>query len=152
MKLTPIIAAALLAGSCTLAMAQGGGSGGGAGSDLNPHRVGRGTDANPSASGNPAAGNSAASPVRRGLSRNDNARWNGRHHSGRYYSADGSAGWQPGRYGGNWNGGQYGWNGGYGGGWQNAPVGLRFGHRPAFAGPNECYEDLGYGRFESCDW
>jgi hypothetical protein len=23
--------------------------------------------------------------------------------------------------------------------------------RPPWAGPAECYEDLGYGRFESCD-
>src|SRR4051812_586695 len=43
-----------------------GGSNGGAGSDLNPHRLGRGADDNPSMPGaNPALGNSAASPAQR---------------------------------------------------------------------------------------
>ncbi|MBV8840793.1 MAG: hypothetical protein JO000_30000 [Alphaproteobacteria bacterium] len=54
---------------------------------------------------------------------------------------------------------------------QNAPVGLRgdygyggYGYaRPGFAGsppmagppwsgPNQCWEDLGYGRYEKCNW
>jgi hypothetical protein len=45
----------------------------------------------------------------------------------------------------------------------SAPVSMPRGHRgqaggtwnqtarPPWAGPAECYEDLGYGRFESCD-
>jgi hypothetical protein len=32
-----------------------------------------------------------------------------------------------------------------------APVGLRT-PRPAWAGPNECYTDEGYGRFAPCSW
>ena len=95
-----ILAVAMLAGSCTLAMAQAGGGGaggggagaggggaaggsGGAGSDLNPHRMGRGADENPTGLGaNPAAGNTAASPSQRGLESRDvsgrqDPRWNG---------------------------------------------------------------------------
>lgn len=91
-----ILAVAMLAGSCTLAMAQAGGGGagagaggggaaggsGGAGSDLNPHRTGRGADENPTGLGaNPAAGNTAASPSQRGLESRDvsgrqDPRWN----------------------------------------------------------------------------
>jgi hypothetical protein len=58
--------------------------------------------------------------------------------------------------------------------WNEAPVGLYgggYGHRaygfggyggyagpnayttgPRWASPNQCFEDLGYGRYESCDW
>lgn len=36
--------------------------------------------------------------------------------------------------------------GGYGGGWG----GYRM-NGPAWSGPNQCWEDLGYGRYESCD-
>jgi hypothetical protein len=59
--LTTILAAAFIAGSATLAMAQGGGGQGGAGGDVNPDRLGKGSDANPSSPGaNPAAGNKDA--------------------------------------------------------------------------------------------
>jgi hypothetical protein len=57
---TTILAAAFIAGSATLAMAQGGGQGG-AGGDVNPDRPGKGSDANPSSPGaSPAAGNKDA--------------------------------------------------------------------------------------------
>jgi hypothetical protein len=110
MKLTRLIVATLFIGTSTIAMAQsggggggaggggaagggasasgsaggGGGNNGGAGSDLNPHRLGRGADDNPSMLGaNPALGNSAASPAQRyGSGRADNPRWNGRPVSG----------------------------------------------------------------------
>jgi prepilin-type processing-associated H-X9-DG protein len=49
--LTTIVSAALIAGTSSLAMAQG------AGSDVNPGRWGRGADANPSGMANPMAGN-----------------------------------------------------------------------------------------------
>jgi hypothetical protein len=53
---TTILAAAFIAGSATLAMAQGAGGG-----DVNPDRVGKGSDANPTGPGaNPAAGNTDA--------------------------------------------------------------------------------------------
>jgi hypothetical protein len=52
-------------------------------------------------------------------------------------------GYPYGRYG---NGG-YGYGGyGFGGPTWNSTSG------PAWAGPNQCFEDLGYGRYESCDW
>jgi len=62
---TTILSAALLAASCTLAMAQSGGgggaSGGGAGSDVNPDRMGKGADQNPTgAAANPAGGTKEA--------------------------------------------------------------------------------------------
>ena len=109
MKLTTLIIATLFIGSSTIAMAQTGGGGaagggagagagggasasaggsggndGGAGSDLNPHRLGRGADDNPSMPGaNPALGNSAASPAQRYRSGPaDYQRWNGRPVSG----------------------------------------------------------------------
>jgi hypothetical protein len=54
--LTTILAAAFIAGGATLAMAQGG-----AGGDVNPDRMGKGADQNPSSPGaNPAAGNKDA--------------------------------------------------------------------------------------------
>ena len=54
---TTILAAAFIAGGATLAMAQGGGAGG----DVNPDRMGKGADQNPSSPGaNPAAGNKDA--------------------------------------------------------------------------------------------
>jgi hypothetical protein len=60
--LSTILTAAVIAGSSTVAMAQGEGAGG----DLNPNRVGRGTDENPTgAFANPRAGNSAAPPWER---------------------------------------------------------------------------------------
>jgi hypothetical protein len=53
-----ILAAAFIAGSATMAMAQGAG---GAGSDVNPDRVNKGADQNPTGPGaNPAAGNKEA--------------------------------------------------------------------------------------------
>ena len=63
---TTILSAALLAASCTLVMAQSGGggggaSGGGAGSDVNPDRMGKGADQNPSGpAANPAGGTKEA--------------------------------------------------------------------------------------------
>jgi hypothetical protein len=48
--LTTILTAAFIAGGATLAMAQGGGAGG-AGGDVNPDRMGKGSDANPSSPG-----------------------------------------------------------------------------------------------------
>jgi hypothetical protein len=44
--LTTILTAAFIAGGATLAMAQGG-----AGGDVNPDRMGKGSDANPSSPG-----------------------------------------------------------------------------------------------------
>jgi hypothetical protein len=39
---------------------------------------------------------------------------------------------------------------GYGGyGWQGPS---RYTSGPRWAAPNQCFEDLGYGRYESCDW
>lgn len=32
-----------------------------------------------------------------------------------------------------------------------APVALPQRYGPPWAGPNQCWEDLGYGRYESCD-
>ena len=53
--LSTILTAALIAGTSTVAMAQGAG---GAGSDVNPNRMGRGSDENPTgAFANPMAGN-----------------------------------------------------------------------------------------------
>jgi hypothetical protein len=58
--LTTILAAAFIAGGATLAMAQGGGAGG-AGGDVNPDRMGKGADQNPSSPGaSPSAGNKDA--------------------------------------------------------------------------------------------
>ncbi|MEN3382563.1 MAG: hypothetical protein V7608_2607 [Hyphomicrobiales bacterium] len=63
---TTILAAAFIAGSATLAMAQGGGQGG-AGGDVNPDRPGKGSDANPSSPGaSPAAGNKDATTAGEG--------------------------------------------------------------------------------------
>ena len=57
---TVILSAALIAGSCTLAMAQASGGAGG-GSDVNPDRLGKGADQNPTgAAANPAAGTKEA--------------------------------------------------------------------------------------------
>jgi hypothetical protein len=54
--LTTILTAAFIAGGATLAMAQGG-----AGGDVNPDRMGKGSNANPSSPGaNPAAGDKDA--------------------------------------------------------------------------------------------
>jgi hypothetical protein len=60
--LTTILAAAFIAGSATIALAQAGGTGGtGAGGDVNPDRPGKGADQNPSTPGaNPAAGSKDA--------------------------------------------------------------------------------------------
>jgi uncharacterized membrane protein len=45
-----------------------------------------------------------------------------------------------------YNGGSYGYGGyGYAAPNWNTTVG------PPWAGPNQCFEDLGYGRYESCD-
>jgi hypothetical protein len=53
--LTTILAAAFIAGGASVAMAQG------AGADVNPDRIGKGADQNPSApNANPAAGNTDA--------------------------------------------------------------------------------------------
>ena len=53
--LTTLLAAALVAGVSTVAMAQ---SSGGSGSDVNPNQMGRGADANPSGlNADPMAGN-----------------------------------------------------------------------------------------------
>jgi len=49
-------------------------------------------------------------------------------------------------YGGRY--GAYGRSGGYG--WQGNPNAYTSG--PRWASPNQCFEDLGYGRYESCDW
>jgi hypothetical protein len=58
--MTTLLSAAFIAGTASLAMAQGGGTGGG-GSDVNPDRMGKGADQNPSSPGvNPAAGNKDA--------------------------------------------------------------------------------------------
>src|SRR4051812_5836950 len=63
---TTILSAALLAASWTLATAQSGGggggaSGGGAGSDVNPDRMGKGADQNPTGpAANPAGGTKEA--------------------------------------------------------------------------------------------
>src|SRR5436305_2111717 len=58
---TTILAAAFIAGTASLALAQGGGAAGGGGSDVNPDRLGKGADQNPSSPGsNPAAGNKDA--------------------------------------------------------------------------------------------
>src|SRR5436305_8440470 len=63
---TTILSAALLAASCTLAMAMatgagGGAGGGGAGSDVNPDRMGKGADQNPTGpAANPAGGSKEA--------------------------------------------------------------------------------------------
>lgn len=57
---TTILSAALIAASCTFAIAQGA-SGGGAGSDVNPDRMGKGADQNPSGpAANPAGGTKEA--------------------------------------------------------------------------------------------
>jgi hypothetical protein len=95
-----IFAAALIACMSTAAMAQGGAGGagggggggaaagndGGAGGDLNPHRIGRGADDNPSMPGaRRTLGNTAASPSERyggkmrssNVSRQQDPRWNG---------------------------------------------------------------------------
>ena len=57
--LTTILSAALIAGSCSLAMAQGSGSG--AGSDVNADRMGKGADQNPTGpAANPAGGTKEA--------------------------------------------------------------------------------------------
>ncbi len=55
-----ILAAAFIAGSATVAMAQG--SGGGAGSDVNPDRINKGADQNPTGAGHEPA----VRPHRRG--------------------------------------------------------------------------------------
>lgn len=57
-----ILAAAFIAGSATVAMAQaGGGAGGGAGSDVNPDRINKGADQNPTGpAANPKAGRTDA--------------------------------------------------------------------------------------------
>jgi hypothetical protein len=57
--LKTILAAAFIAGSATVAMAQAGG--GAAGADTNPDRINKGADQNPSSSGaNPRAGSTDA--------------------------------------------------------------------------------------------
>jgi hypothetical protein len=57
--LTTILAAAFIAGSATVAMAQA--SGGAAGADVNPDRLGKGADQNPSSPGaGPQAGTKEA--------------------------------------------------------------------------------------------
>jgi len=53
-----ILAAAFIAGSATVAMAQA--SGGGAGSDVNPDRVNKGADQNPTGGANPQSGRTDA--------------------------------------------------------------------------------------------
>jgi hypothetical protein len=59
-SLTTILAAAFIAGSATVAMAQASGTSG-AGADVNPDRVNKGADTNPTGPGaNPAAGNTDA--------------------------------------------------------------------------------------------
>jgi len=67
MKLVPtVLSAALIAGMSTVAMAQNDGGGANGGGDVNPHRFGKGTDANPTSPGaNPKLGNSAAPPSER---------------------------------------------------------------------------------------
>ena len=58
---TTMLSAALLAASCTLAMAQAGGGASGAGSDVNPDRMGKGADQNPTGpAANPAGGTKEA--------------------------------------------------------------------------------------------
>jgi hypothetical protein len=58
---TTIMAAALIAGSAGLAMAQSGGGGaGGAGSDVNPDRLGKGADQNPTGAAGPQGGTKEA--------------------------------------------------------------------------------------------
>ena len=60
--ITTILSAALIAGSCTLAMAQA--SGGAAGSDVNPDRLGKGADQNPTGpAANPAAATTPGTAV-----------------------------------------------------------------------------------------
>ena len=62
-SLTTILAAAFIAGSATVAMAQAGGSSGagGSGAGVNPDRVNKGADTNPTGPGaNPAAGSTDA--------------------------------------------------------------------------------------------
>jgi len=70
--LTTILAAAFIAGGATIALAQAGGG------DLNPDRVGKGADENPSIPGaNPAAGSTDADSkarARTGTSQNNNMR------------------------------------------------------------------------------
>ena len=39
----------------------------------------------------------------------------------------------------------------YGSPMWHAPVAMRGAPGPRWSGPNRCWEDLGYGRFESCD-
>ncbi|MEN3376457.1 MAG: hypothetical protein V7604_1812 [Hyphomicrobiales bacterium] len=39
----------------------------------------------------------------------------------------------------------------HGGAMWRAPVSMQRRVGPPWAGPAECYEDLGYGRYESCD-
>ena len=59
-SLTTILAAAFIAGSATVAMAQTSGTSG-AGADVNPDRINKGADQNPSGPGaNPRAGSSDA--------------------------------------------------------------------------------------------
>jgi hypothetical protein len=60
---TTIMAAALIAGSAGFAMAQSGGGGagaGGAGSDVNPDRLGKGADQNPTGAAGPQGGTKEA--------------------------------------------------------------------------------------------
>src|SRR5947199_10221909 len=57
--ITTMLSAALIAGSCTLALAQA--SGGAAGSDVNPDRMGKGADQNPTGpAANPTGGTKEA--------------------------------------------------------------------------------------------
>ncbi len=58
-SLSTILAAALVAGSCTVALAQSGGSGAG-GADSTQQGTMKDADKNPTGGGNPSAGNTAA--------------------------------------------------------------------------------------------
>ena len=69
MKLySTILAAALVAGSCTVAMAQGSGGGGAAGGDQTQQGNMKDADKNPSGAANPTAGNTAAPAAGQGQS------------------------------------------------------------------------------------
>jgi hypothetical protein len=59
--LTTVLAAAFIAGSATVAMAQAGGGAAGGGGDVNPDRINKGADQNPSSPGaSPQAGSTDA--------------------------------------------------------------------------------------------
>ena len=64
MKLfSTILATALVAGSCTVAMAQSGSAGGAAGGDQSQQGTMKDADKNPTGAANPAAGNTGAAPM-----------------------------------------------------------------------------------------